>query len=116
MVQTIECTVMLPAAEVVIHRAARRQVFRDRTPLATRSKNIHQAVHDLAYIHRSLIAATPGSRDHPLGYAIVGGLMVSQLLTLFTTPVIYLKMEQLRLYVTAWRNRRHGGVSAPAGE
>ncbi|MQS00090.1 efflux RND transporter permease subunit, partial [Gluconobacter aidae] len=52
----------------------------------------------------------------PLGYAIVGGLMVSQLLTLFTTPVIYLKMEQLRLYVTAWRNRRHGGVSAPAGE
>ncbi|MEG3349754.1 efflux RND transporter permease subunit [Novacetimonas sp. GS1] len=53
---------------------------------------------------------------HPLGYAIVGGLMVSQLLTLFTTPVIYLKMEQLRLYATAWQNRRHGGVSAPAGE
>lgn len=33
----------------------------------------------------------------PLGIAIVGGLLISQLLTLFTTPVIYLKMDNLRL-------------------
>jgi len=32
----------------------------------------------------------------PLGIAIVGGLIVSQILTLYTTPVIYLVLDQLR--------------------
>jgi multidrug efflux pump subunit AcrB len=32
----------------------------------------------------------------PLGYAIVGGLLVSQFLTLFTTPVVYLALDSLR--------------------
>jgi len=40
---------------------------------------------------------------HPLGVSIVGGLIVSQLLTLFTTPVIYLMFDDL---ATRWRNRR----------
>jgi multidrug efflux pump len=35
----------------------------------------------------------------PLGISIVGGLVVSQMLTLFTTPVVYLYMDRLRLYV-----------------
>jgi multidrug efflux pump len=37
---------------------------------------------------------------HPLGLALVGGLLVSQLLTLFTTPVIYLYFDQLAVRFT----------------
>ena len=41
----------------------------------------------------------------PLGIAIVGGLLVSQILTLFTTPVIYLYLDRFSLWVKA-RGRR----------
>jgi multidrug efflux pump len=34
----------------------------------------------------------------PLGISIMGGLIVSQLLTLYTTPVIYLYLDRLRLW------------------
>ncbi|MGY4532050.1 multidrug efflux pump [Pseudomonas sp. TE3786] len=40
----------------------------------------------------------------PLGITIVGGLMASQLLTLYTTPVVYLYLDRLR----HWVNRRRG--------
>jgi multidrug efflux pump len=35
----------------------------------------------------------------PLGIAIVGGLMVSQMLTLYTTPVVYLYLDRLRIWM-----------------
>ena len=40
----------------------------------------------------------------PLGISIIGGLIVSQVLTLYTTPVIYLLMDTLRLQ---FQRRRH---------
>jgi hydrophobe/amphiphile efflux-1 (HAE1) family protein len=48
----------------------------------------------------------------PLGYAIVGGLLVSQLLTLFTTPVVYIYMDRLGRLLG--RRRRAGPVKADA--
>jgi multidrug efflux pump len=43
-----------------------------------------------------VIASGPGSElRRPLGIAIIGGLMVSQVLTLYTTPVIYLLLDSL---------------------
>jgi hydrophobic/amphiphilic exporter-1 (mainly G- bacteria), HAE1 family len=38
----------------------------------------------------------------PLGYAMVGGLIVSQALTLFTTPVIYLYLDNLSNRFAGW--------------
>jgi multidrug efflux pump len=46
---------------------------------------------------------------HPLGVTMVGGLIVSQLLTLFTTPVIYLRFDAL---IERWRPVRPTGAAA----
>jgi multidrug efflux pump len=54
----------------------------------------------------------------PLGITIVGGLLVSQALTLFTTPVVYLALDRLRLRTNAMAQRRFGRPGegpAPAG-
>lgn len=45
----------------------------------------------------------------PLGIAIVGGLLVSQVLTLYSTPVIYLYLDRLTVWRKRVRQRRKGG-------
>jgi len=52
---------------------------------------------------------------HPLGITMVGGLLVSQVLTLFTTPVIYLTFERARLRVVAWREKRSNAQARSSG-
>jgi hydrophobe/amphiphile efflux-1 (HAE1) family protein len=64
----------------------------------------------------ALLAALPLMLGHgtgselrqPLGYTMVGGLILSQMLTLFTTPVIYVYMDELG---ARWANRRKAEVS-----
>lgn len=48
-----------------------------------------------------------GELRRPLGISIVGGLLLSQLLTLYTTPVVYLYFDRLRL----WRERRKAAAA-----
>jgi multidrug efflux pump len=50
----------------------------------------------------------------PLGIAIVGGLLVSQLLTLYTTPVVYLYLDHFRLWCQRVWARTAGRVAPEA--
>jgi multidrug efflux pump subunit AcrB len=54
----------------------------------------------------ALGTGTGSELRRPLGIAIIGGLIVSQLLTLYTTPVVYLYMDRFSAW---WASRRGSG-------
>jgi hydrophobe/amphiphile efflux-1 (HAE1) family protein len=60
----------------------------------------------------ALGTGTGSELRRPLGISIAGGLIVSQMLTLFTTPVVYLYMDRLRLYFSRRKEQEPG---APKG-
>jgi multidrug efflux pump len=76
-----------------------------------------EAIHQACLLRFRPIMLALGSGDgaelrRPLGISIVGGLVVSQILTLYTTPVIYLILDRFRLWC---RRRRHQTESATDG-
>jgi multidrug efflux pump len=99
----------------------------------TQGKSPREAIHQAAMLRfrpilmttlAALFASVPlmlGWGDgaelrHPLGLAIFGGLIVSQMLTLFTTPVIYLGFDRMARRWSAWRASPAAPVVANAAE
>jgi multidrug efflux pump len=65
------------------------------------------------------LAVTTGSGAElrqPLGISIVGGLIFSQVLTLYTTPVVYIYLDRLRLWLRGVASRRPNPAIGPAAE
>lgn len=89
------------------------------TPLAAISQAAQQRLRPILMTNlAALLGAMPlvlgfgegAELRRPLGIAIVGGLAISQLLTLFTTPVLYLYLERLR----QWRKPATQATATPA--
>jgi multidrug efflux pump len=61
----------------------------------------------------ALGTGTGSELRRPLGITIIGGLIVSQMLTLYTTPVVYLYMDRLRIW---WARKHHKSIDQLPGE
>ena len=67
----------------------------------------------LAAVPLMLGTGTGSEIRQPLGYTIVGGLALSQILTLFTTPVVYLYLDRLNAFFQRGGDRRPNRGSDP---
>jgi HAE1 family hydrophobic/amphiphilic exporter-1 len=70
------------------------------------------AVALLAGLPLAVGTGTGSELRRPLGYAMVGGLALSQLLTLYTTPVVYLYLDRLQSWLGGNARLDHGVASA----
>ena len=64
----------------------------------------------------ALGTGTGSELRRPLGITIIGGLIVSQMLTLFTTPVVYLYFDRFQHFWTGLRARRRERHTGPVGQ
>jgi multidrug efflux pump len=69
----------------------------------------------LGAIPLALSFGNGGEIRRPLGISIVGGLLISQLLTLYTTPVLYLYLDRLSGWSMRTRQRLLGQLPGPFG-
>jgi multidrug efflux pump subunit AcrB len=94
-----------PSAEDAIHEACR---LRFRPILMTTLCALFAGVHVM------LGTGTGSEIRQPLGYAMVSGLLVSQMLTLFTTPIVYIYMDRLSGWLERRRERGRAEAAIPA--
>jgi multidrug efflux pump subunit AcrB len=95
-------------------------------------KNAFDAIHEACLLRfrpilmttmAALLGAVPLALGHgvgselrrPLGITIIGGLIFSQMLTLYTTPVIYLMFDGLAERFEKWRGHKHDPDSSEPG-
>jgi multidrug efflux pump len=97
----------MPAREAIYHAS----LLRFRPILMTTMAAL------LAALPLMLATGTGAELRRPLGVTIVGGLILSQLLTLFTTPVIYLYFDRFERRIARWGRPgpEGGGAVSPAG-
>src|SRR6266403_2247970 len=90
-VDSLQCAVIGPQIEVIVDRAFRWQILRDRAPLTASRENVHEAVHHLPHDHRPLATAGLARRDQRFDQSpfLVGQIArISQLAAVVTGAVL----------------------------